>query len=104
MKILLVNVDSRWNTAIRKMYAYYKQEHEVEMLDLGFSGYPHKRTKVIDAAGYDKVFISNIFDINERRVEVVNCSDVTFGGIGSRNPHLQLPEEIEKTDPFYFPD
>lgn len=104
MKILLVNVDSRFNLAIRRMYTYYQQDHEVEMIDLGFSGYPHKRTKTIDGSGYDKVLVSNIFDINRDRVEVINCEDVTFGGIGSRNPHLQLPPEIEATDPYYYPD
>ena len=104
LKVLLVNVDSRWNMAIRKMYSFYKKEHDVEMIDLGFSGYPHKRTKVIDAAVYDKVCVSNIFDINCDNVKVIHCDDVTFGGIGSRNPHLQLPEEIERTEPFYFED
>jgi hypothetical protein len=104
MKILLVNVDSRWNMAIRKMYNYFRKDHEVEMVDLRFSGYPHKRTKVIDGTGYDKVFVSNIFDINKDRVSVVNCADVQFGGIGSNNPHLQLPCEIENTEPFYFDD
>lgn len=104
MKILLVNVDSRWNMAIRKMYNYYKQHHEVEMIDLHFTGYPHKKEKVIDAAGFDKVFVSNIFDINKDKVHVINCNDVQFGGIGSNNPHMQLPCEIERTDPFYFPE
>lgn len=105
MRILLVNVDSRWNMAIRKMYQYYTaQNHDVKMIDLGFSGYPHKRTEQIDASEYDKVMVSNIFDINKDRVQVVNCSDVTFGGIGSNNPHLKLPIEIEKTEPFYFPE
>ncbi len=104
MKILLVNVDSRWNMAIRKMYNFFKKNNEVDMIDLGFSGYPHKRTKTIDASGYDKVFVSNIFDINKDRVTVENCTDVTFGGIGSKNPHLQLPCEIEMTEPFYYPD
>ena len=104
MKILLVNVDSRWNMAIRKMYSYYKQEHEVEMIDLGLSGYPHKRHEVIDASEYDKVCVSNIFDINSHRVDVTGCDDVTFGGIGSRDPHRQLPPEIENTEPFYFDD
>ena len=103
MRILLVNVDSRWNMAIRKIYNYYRQKHEVEMRDLGFSGYPHKRTTIIDADGYDKVFVSNIFRQNADRVTVVNCDDVVFGGIGSRNPCLQLPIEIEHTDPFYYP-
>ena len=104
MKILLVNVDSRWNMAIRKMYNYFRQDHDVEMINLGFIGYPHKRKKTIDGAGYDKVFVSNIFDINKDRVTVINCDDVQFGGIGSNNPHLQLPFEIEMTEPFYFPD
>lgn len=104
MKILLVNVDSKWNMAIRKMFNYYRKEHDVEMIDLGFSGYPHKRTKIIDGTEYDKVFVSNIFDINKDRVTVTNCCDVVFGGIGSKNPHLQLSCEIEMTEPFYFPD
>lgn len=104
MKILLINVDSRWNMAIRKMYNFFKENNEVDMIDLGFSGYPHKKTKVIDGTGYDKVFVSNIFDINKDRVTVINCEDVQFGGIGSNNPHLQLPCEIEMTEPFYYPD
>lgn len=105
MKIMLVNVDSRWNMAIRKMYAYYlKHGCEVEMLDLGFSAYPHRRTKVIDAAEFDKVCVSNIFELNKDSVTVTGCNDVTVGGIGSNNPHLQLPQEIEETEPFYFPD
>ena len=104
MNILLVNVDSRWNMAIRKMFNFFRKDHEVKMVDLGFSGYPHKRTKVIDGTGFDKVFVSNIFDINKDRVSVINCADVQFGGIGSNNPNLQLPCEIEMTEPFYYPD
>ena len=105
MKILLVNVDSRWNMAIRKMYNYFTmQKHEVEMIDLKFGGYPHKKKKVIDGTGFDAVYVSNIFDINKDNVSVINCNDVHFGGIGSNNPHAQLPPEIEMTDPFYFPD
>ena len=104
MKILLVNVDSRFNIAIRRMYNYYRNDNDVEMIDLGFSGYPHKRTKIIDGTGFDKVCVSNIFDNNMHRVEVTNCNNVIFGGIGSRNPYLKLPEEIEQTDPFYFPE
>lgn len=104
MRILLVNVDSRWNMAIRKMYNYFRLEHDVDMVDLGFGGYPHKRKKVIDATGYDKVFVSNIFDINKDRVTVVNCENVEFGGIGSNNPCRRLPPEIESTEPYYFPD
>ena len=43
MRILLINVDSRWNMAIRKMYNYYRQNHDVDMIDLGLVGYPHKK-------------------------------------------------------------
>lgn len=104
MKILLVNVDSRWNMAIRKMFNYFRSEHDVEMIDLHFGGYPHRKTKVVDGSSYDKVFVSNIFDINKDRVTVTGCEDVTFGGIGSRDPHLQLPTEIEMTPPWYGPE
>lgn len=104
MKILLVNVDSRWNMAIRKMYNYFKKDHDVEMIDLGFSAYPHKKTKVIDAHGYDRVYVSNIFEENKDRVTVDGCDWVQFGGIGSNYPENQLPCEIENTDPFYFDD
>lgn len=103
MKVLLINADARFNLAIRKMYSYYlKEEHEVDMVDLKMSGYPHKRKEVIDASRYDKVCVSNIFEINKDRVEIIGCNDITFGGVGSRNPDLKLPPEIENTEPFYF--
>ena len=70
MKILLVNVDSRWNMAIRKMYNYFLGDHDVKMIDLHFSGYPHNRRKEIDGSEYDEVYVSNIFDINKDRVTV----------------------------------
>ena len=104
MRILLVNVDSRWNMAIRKMYTYYSKNNEVTMIDLNFTGYPHKKTKVIDGAGYDQVFISNIFEINKDRVTVINCDSVTYGGIGSNFPERQLPADIEMSEPYYYPD
>ena len=105
MKILLINVDSKWNTAIRKMYTYFSQQkHDVKMLDLGFSGYPHNRTKTIDASGFDAVYVSNIFRRNAHNVTIANCSNVEYGGIGSRNPEMQLPREIEVAEPFYHPE
>lgn len=104
MRILLINVDSRWNMAIRRMYNFFtRQGHEVEMRDLGLSAYPHKRTVNIDAAGFDKVYVSNIFEQNSHRVTVENCPAVEYGGIGSRDPEKQLPPEIEATDPYYAP-
>lgn len=102
MKILLVNVDSKFNVAIRRMYNYFKDSNDVTMVDLKFDGYPSKKYKVIDGTGYDRVYVSNIFDVNMYKYHVENCNDVVIGGIGSINPDLKLPEEIEKTDPFYF--
>lgn len=105
MKILLINVDSRWNLAIRRMYTYYTREgHDVEMRDLGLIGYPHKRKVKIDATGFDRVFVSNIFELNAYRVEVEGCEAVEFGGIGSRDPERQLRAEIEASPPYYKPD
>lgn len=103
MKILLVNVDSRWNMAIRKMYTFFRAEHDVEMRDLGLSGYPHKRRVTIDASGFDEVYVSNIFEQNAHRVTVENCDRVIFGGIGSRDPDRRLPPEIETREPYYAP-
>lgn len=104
MDILLVNVDSEFNVAIRKMYNYFKDKHNVTMINLGLDGYPSKAYKYISGLGFDKVYVSNIFDVNMHKYEVLGCLDVTVGGIGSINPELQLPAEIEAMDPFYFDD
>lgn len=105
MRILLINVDNRWNLAIRRMMNYYTiKGHSVEMRDLKLSGYPHKRHIKVDASGFDKVYVSNIFEQNAYRVEVIGCTEVEYGGIGSRDPDKKLPEEIEATPPFYYPD
>ena len=104
MKILLVNVDSRFNIAIRRMYNFFRNDNEVTMIDLGFDGYPSKKFKDINGFGYDQVYVSNIFDINKDKYRVDNCNDVIIGGIGSNNPSLKLPAEIESTEPFYFDD
>lgn len=107
MNILLINVDSRFNLAIRRMYNFFNNKgYRVVMKDLGYTGYQSKRHDkiTIDAKEYDKVYVSNIFDINAYVVDVINCKDVIYGGIGSRNPDLKLPEDIEHTDPYYYPD
>ena len=104
MKILLVNVDARFNMAIRKMYNYFKDNNDVTMIDLGFDGYPSKKFKDIDGSQFDKVYVSNIFDVNKDKYTVTGCSDVLIGGIGSNNPNLKLSEEVEVTEPYYFDD
>lgn len=103
-KVLLINADNRWNIAIRRLHTWHtNQGDEVEMRDLGLSGYPHKRKVTVDASGYDKVYVSNIFEINADRVIVTGCSDVEYGGIGSRDPARQLPPEVETCPPYYAP-
>lgn len=103
MKILLVNVDCRWNLALRRMYAYYEQRGaEVEMVDLGFGFYPHSKRHVVDGRGYDMVAVSNIFETNAERVVVVGCENTVRGGVGSKSD-AKLPPEIEATPPKYFP-
>lgn len=104
MRVLLINVDSRWNMAIRKLYTWHTQQgHEVDMRDLKLSGYPHKRRVTVDAAGFDEVYVSNIFEQNADRVTVKNCDRVIFGGIGSRDPDRRLPAEVESSAPHYEP-
>lgn len=104
MRILLVNVDNRWNLALRRLCTYYNtQGHFVELKDLGLSGYPHNNQVRIDATGFDRVHVSNIFEINAYRVEVIGCEDVEYGGIGSRNPENRLPDYVESCPPYYRP-
>ena len=104
MKILLVNVDSRFNLAIRRMYNYLKDDHEVVMKDLGLDGYPNRKKIIVNATGYDNVYSSNIFEINQKRFEIIGCENIVYGGIGSVDPNLKLPVEIENTEPFYYPE
>ena len=105
MKILLLNVDANWNVALRRMMTYYlAQGHEVEMRDLKMPGFPHKKVVKVDATGFDLVCVSNLFERNAYCVKVENCDRVEYGGIGSRDPHKRLPEEIEATAPYYYPD
>ena len=104
-KVMLVNVDCRWNLAIRRMRTYYEaQGCEVDMRDLGYGFYPHSKSCVIDAAGYELVAVSNIFETNAYRVEVVNCENVVYGGVGSRDGTRMLPPEIEACEPWYGPE
>ncbi len=102
MRILLVNVDAKFNLAIRRMYNYFKKDNIVVMQDLKLDGYPNRKKIVVNAIGFDIVYASNIFEINQNRFEITWCNNVVYGGIGSINPSLKLPKEIEETEPFYF--
>lgn len=105
MKALLINVDCRWNLALRRLYAWHEGRGDSgEILNLEYEFYPHKKTATIDGSAYDRVYISNIFEINSERVIVTGCSDIIRGGVGSINPDAKLPPEIESTPPKYFED
>ncbi len=81
MRVWLVNVDCRWNLALRRLYAWHEQRgDEVEMRDLNFGFYQHNKREVIDGRNFDTVYISNIFETNADRVSVVGCADVRRGG------------------------
>jgi len=81
MRVLLVNVDCRWNLALRRLYSWHENHgDEVEMVDLGFGFYPHSKRSNIDGSSYDRVYVSNIFEANAERVKVFGCADVRRGG------------------------
>ena len=78
MKTLLVNVDAPFNYAIRKIFNYGLQNGEdMEMRDIGLKGYPHNKKIIIDGSGYDRVMISNIFEVNKYAVTVNGCENVS---------------------------
>lgn len=96
--ILLVDVDSKIpNLALMKLSTYYKSlGYEVKLHKIGFSYYPKKRiVKTIDATPYDKVFISIIFKINKPYIKIINCKDVTYGGVGYSLTN-KLHKDIER--------
>lgn len=90
-KALLVNVDSRFNLALRRLKTCYLAEGwEVDELDLRLPGYPHQGVKSVNGYGYDSAWISNIFDVNQGRVTVWGCP-ADYGGMGSKHPEKRIP-------------
>lgn len=101
--ILLVDVDSKIQIIpLMKLSTYYKSKgYFVEIIKLGYSGYPHNRKPtVINAEGFSKVFVSIIFPHNKEMVIIENCNEVTFGGTGY-NIRSKLPDEIDILDHDY---
>ena len=106
MEVLLINVDApEFNIAIRKMYTYYTNKgYEVTLIDgPRLTAYPKKVTIEVDGSNYDIIRASMLFEINRDRFKIVNCEDAIIGGMGSYNPELRLPDEVENSKPFYFP-
>lgn len=103
-RVLLVDVDSSIpNLALMKISSFFKKfGFKRELMQLNYSGYDHdNREKItIDGSNYDKVFISAIFKLNYKHVNIVNCKEVDTGGTGY-NIRKKLPEEVEHLFPDY---
>ena len=97
MQILLVAVDSKDpNIALGKLSTYHKQKGDkVDYINLGFTSYPTKKRKEINAELYDHVYVSQIFEQNTDKYKV-NAKNISFGGVGLNN--TKLPEHIDKLE------
>jgi hypothetical protein len=98
-KILLIDVDSKIpNIALGKLSTYWKREgYYVEYERIGFKGYPGKKKKVeVRAKDFEKVFVSNIFKVNQEYFEIKDCESVKIGGVGSIESQKKLPEEVHQ--------
>jgi len=103
IKILLVDVDSKIpNLVLMKLSTYYKEKGcNVELKKLGYDGIPHVRNKsIINANGFDKVFVSIIFTMNKNVVQIEGCEDVSYGGTGY-DLTIKLPEKIDNCEQDY---
>lgn len=97
MKILLVDVDSKIpNLALMKISTYHKSLNDiVDIIKLGFDGYPvKKKTKSVDARGYNRVYASCIFTVNKDVFEITNCNNIKIGGTGVSLDY-NLPDYID---------
>lgn len=106
MRVLLINVDSKIiNLALGKLSTYHKCRGDfVRYEELNLFGYHRKGkgyTSLLDCSEYDKVYISNIFTVNQECLEATRCNQVLIGGIGSVNPHDCLPEEVDTCEVDY---
>ena len=102
MKVLCCNIDADFNLAMRKIYNYHLTKGDsVELVNFGFNAYKKHGTIEIDGHGYDKVYVSNIFE-NNADIEVIGCDNVSYGGVGSKYPLKVLSADIESIDPFYY--
>lgn len=95
MKILLVDVDSTWpNMAICQLYTYHlNQGDSVTLHKMNHEGYPTNKPKEVDATGYDRVYVSVVFNYNKDKFEIIGCPDVQVGGSGY-DIKSELPPEV----------
>ena len=103
MKVLLVDLDSKIpNLALMKLSTFYKSMWEdVEILKCNLMGYPNNKNPIeINASGFDKVYVSIVFDVNKYRFDVKGCGDVEVGGTGY-DIFKRLPDDIDLLDEDY---
>lgn len=108
MKILLIDVDSKIpNIALMKISTYYKKQgSQVELKKLNYEYYKKdKNQTIINAEGYDKVYVSIIFKCNKHTIQVLNCLDVIIAGSGY-DLTIKLPQKIDDCEEDYsiYPD
>lgn len=106
--ILLVDCDSVIpNLALMRVSTYHKQiGDQVTLLKLGIPVYGKPKRKFVDCNGYDKAYISAIFDTTCGKLDVTagNCM-IDYGGTGF-DIKKKLPQEIDCCKPDYsiYPD
>jgi len=102
MNILLIDADSTIpNLALMHLSTWHKSlGDEVTLMRLNIPYYPnrHKEHIHIDTKPYERVYCSVIFEGN---YEYVHGDGIIFGGTGSKDISVKLPEEVEKTPPDY---
>ncbi len=91
------------NIALMKLNACYKP---VDIVRCGISYYTNRyKDVIVDAAGYDKVFVSAVFFPTPDQLKVTNCGDIEYGG-SAYSITKSIPDEIAKLKSDYsiYPD
>jgi hypothetical protein len=85
-KVLLIDVDSKIpNLALMKLSTHFKALGvTVDFIQLGYSGYPHKKepTFFANTSAYQKIYASIIFQHNKGMVVFDDPGKVMMGGSG----------------------
>ena len=108
-KILLVDSDSTIpNLALMRISSYHKKIGDsVSFLRLGIPVYGDPKEKVVDCSGYDKVYISSIFNSTPQHIKIINQNNsiIDYGGTGY-DIKKKLPQDVYKCKPDYsiYPD